>query len=290
MRDALGPFETATLKLRRARRHLEELRGAVDAFMLTKPFALMVEQPDGWHDQGSNVWVVRLRQSVPIEFGPIIGDVVHSLRSSLDLMATDLVRLNGGRYDKTYFPFAINAEQLEGQIKDKVRNAHPDVIDLIRSFKPYTGGNLSLRALHDLDIQDKHQALIPSVSAARTNAFLMRYGGAWNQIPEWNTAVPHDGWWMASMPAMANLPLGSEVSADFALVFEPDSPFSGHEVVPTLGGLADYVASVIEAFATLCKGQRFPEGTPRQPTPTIRSLIVAPTDDPDAVHRLTRIR
>ena len=192
----------------------------------------------------------------------IIGDVVHNLRSSLDLLATDLVALNRSDPKNVYFPFAKDAEGLEGQIKAKnFRNAHPDVVDLLRSMKPYTGGNTALRGLHDLDIMDKHQALVPTIFATKTRLHRFQNAGGFFDLPSFQTSIC-DGYRFAFMPPVANMPVGSEVATDFSLVFQEDTPFAGGEVVETLHGLCENVARVLEAFASLCKGQTFPIVTP----------------------------
>ena len=45
--------------------------------------------------------------------------------------------------------------------KRHINRAAPEVVQIIRSLKPYKGGNEALRAIHDLDIFDKHKTIIP---------------------------------------------------------------------------------------------------------------------------------
>lgn len=91
----------------------------------------------------------------------ITGDVIHNLRASLDLLASELVRLQGHSDAKVYFPFAKDVDAFDKAIKDRdFDKAGADAVDLLRTFEPYKGGNDLLRALHDLDIQDKHTNLV----------------------------------------------------------------------------------------------------------------------------------
>ncbi len=92
----------------------------------------------------------------------IFGDAVHVLRSSLDLTATEIVRRAGKDATKVSFPFGTSAESLEKEIREKrVHCAGTAACDLVRKHRPYVGGNDLLRAVHDIDIRDKHVELVP---------------------------------------------------------------------------------------------------------------------------------
>jgi hypothetical protein len=157
----LAPFEAPKLKLERARFHLKELESEVTAYFSRKPMVLVVEKPKGFEQLGSHSWTVRFREPVPKHIAPVIGDVVHNLRASLDLLACDLVRLAGKSTKEVKFPFCDNPDKLDFFIKErKFYRAGPEAVALLKTLKPYKGGNIALRAIHDLDIRDKHEALI----------------------------------------------------------------------------------------------------------------------------------
>jgi hypothetical protein len=86
----LAPFEAPKLEIKRARHHLQELETEVAAYFNRKPMALIVEKPEGFDQIGCHSWTVRIREPVPVYLAPIIGDIVHNLRASLDLIACDL--------------------------------------------------------------------------------------------------------------------------------------------------------------------------------------------------------
>jgi hypothetical protein len=156
-------FSATKLKIKRAERHLSELDGAERRFADTKPFRLVVEA------EGPDRHLLRIQgwPLLPECFAPIIGDVVHNLRASLDLLACELVRMNGGNDNNVYFPFAENGAALDSMIKQRnFHRAHADAVNLLRSLRPFKGGNEALRAIHDLDITDKHKSLVPVVSLA----------------------------------------------------------------------------------------------------------------------------
>ena len=253
----LPPFEAPKLKLRRAARHLDELGQDIGAFLGRKPFALVIEQPDWWTASWPiHAWTIRIREAVPHDLSAIIGDAIHNLRAALDLLACDLVRLNGKSDKGVQFPFSADAADLPHQIKSKNLNrAAPDVVRLLTSLKPYRGGNLALRAVHDLDIQDKHQALIPVANFVEAPGGTMMIGGRANLIPNWESKVTHDGQVLVMMPVMGNLSLGDEIAAKFALIFGENDVLAGREVVEALHSLMELVAGIVKSFETLCAGR-----------------------------------
>ncbi|MBK8008439.1 MAG: hypothetical protein IPK23_08410 [Rhizobiales bacterium] len=71
-----------------------------------------------------------------------------------------MVALSGTIPKNVYYPFAKSEKELDDQIANKMKGASPDVIELVKATKPYNGGDDLLRALHDLNIRDKHIALL----------------------------------------------------------------------------------------------------------------------------------
>lgn len=256
--ESLKPFEASALKINRAKRHIEEFRSEALKFLESGPVHVVVEErPEFPAHLGVYGFVARIRAGVPHDLSAIIGDAFHNLRTSLDLMATDLVRLNGKNAEGVYFPFAKNADELDAQIRLKRMNrASPEAIKLVREQKPYIGGNAPLRALHDLDIRDKHQALIPSLAAVQLPPFILMMGSHPNQIPSFGSSITRDGQLIVVLPRAPNLPVGTELPATAGLVWGADSPFPTESVIPVLESLAKLVAGILEAFVAL-----YPLGT-----------------------------
>ena len=218
----LPPFIAPRLKLQRARDHISELDRAITSFLARKPFSLVIEQKEEWH-----AWTARLRDNVPLEFSAIIGDAVHNLRTALDVLACDLVSINGQSTRSVYFPFAADPADLKHQIRKKnLHRAGPDIVDLVLSLRPYRGGNLALRAIHDLDIRDKHQALIPVANVVDAPGGTLMLGGHPNKIPNWQSRVTYDGQIIVMMPAVANLsePIQEVVESEESVVIPSLAP------------------------------------------------------------------
>jgi hypothetical protein len=178
---------------------------------------------------------IQLRIVLPPEhLGAIIGDIVHNLRSALDLVACEMVRAVEGKdanVDRVYFPFCKNAENLEDMIRTRqFHRAGERAVQVLRGLKPYHGGNAALRAIHDLDIQDKHTSLILALTRV-TGRMVGRLD---------NDGTRHIAF--ASDP-----PETPEV----AVIFPSGSVLAGQEIIPTLHQLVELTLGVEDTFRAL---------------------------------------
>jgi hypothetical protein len=224
----MKPFEASRLKITRARQHLASLVDLTTQHLAANPPTVESYYAPG--PQGGTILsVIVVTKSPPPLYGAVVGDIAHNLRAALDLMAVDLVHLRAGNTKGVYFPFCDVPSDLEEMIKRKnFHRAGEAAGELLRDIKPYRGGNVALRALHDLDVQDKHRSLIPNSNYAST--------------PEITT-----DW--SSGELMLRLVEGSEPKVHF--VFPDDSALAGSEIVETLEGLAQLVERTVQAFAAL---------------------------------------
>ena len=150
------PFEASRLKIWRAGQHTTTLESEINAYMARKPAHANISPSKPPKDSGMVYHEVVITEAIPIHLSTIVGDIIHNLRTSLDLLACDLVRMNGGNVEGVYFPFAKNADELENMITRRhLDRAAPEVIDHIRFQKPYSGGNMTLRGVHDLDVMSQ---------------------------------------------------------------------------------------------------------------------------------------
>lgn len=220
-------FEASNLKVERARRHLRELECVLSKHARKHPpKAEFIEAAD---NQPARINMIT--KSPPKVVGAIVGDIVHNLRAALDLMAVELVSLVPNANTKgVYFPFAEDVHGLPKQIKDKnFHRAGQDAVDLLKTLRPYKGGNIALRAVHDLDVQDKHHTLIPNAATMTT--------------PE----VTVDA---SAFPKIKIVPVPGSVGS-VKEVFPNDSPLAGSEMVPALHDLVKLVEGILESFTRL---------------------------------------
>jgi hypothetical protein len=191
--------------------------------------------------------VVRILEGLPLEIEEISGDAIHNLRSSLDHLAVGLVSLNGKSSKGVHFPFSENADQLNEMIKRKnFHRASMESQDLLRELQPYRGGNFALRALHDMDIMDKHHELIPIFHAG-----VMGHVEIGSMIFDQNRVHCIDG----SVPIMAPwFAMNAKHPSPIPLRLDPSfdaGPYEDQSISETLHGLMDLCVGVLDAFEAL---------------------------------------
>lgn len=146
------------LKINRAKEHFKELENEVSKFIKLSPYELIrTEQPS----TGDILYKLKVHNYPPDRWSPILGDVIHNLRSSLDILVTQLVISNGSKPNKsTGFPvYTFKKDLKKGGFK-KIKGVSPKVKKIIRLIKPYRRANRHLWELHMLDISDKHKIII----------------------------------------------------------------------------------------------------------------------------------
>jgi hypothetical protein len=244
---AFTPFKHARLKLARGRKHIADLEQGIAYFLSQKPHVAIIAEQSlgllGTRYHMHTYCVVEMQDELPL----IFGDAVHNLRVALDVLANDAVALSGTPPKDVYFPFGKDPEHLEDMIKKKMKGAAPDAKALVRSLKPYDGGNDALRALHDLDIKDKHIAPLETENSITTPpaevlGTKLDYSKA--------GLVPLD---QSLLPSPYTSPDGAKVlgmSRDFncEVVIAKGLPLAGQPVVGALGELSVLVEGVVETF------------------------------------------
>lgn len=233
------------LKIGRAGQHVATLRGEVAAYRARIP-VYAVTFPN-LRDPRYICWAIYFDEPVPPHWAPIIGDIIHNLRSSLDLLACEIVRLNKGDPKDVHFPFAKDATELETMIKNrKIDRADPGAVDLIRALKPYRGGNKALRGVHDLDIVDKHQALLPVMGMITTPG-----GGGIAPGDLSKKQIPTMGTMLRAHAPEAKF---GKSPAPFDLMFSHGGPFAGSQLIPTLEKLIEEFSGIVDTFEAYCLG------------------------------------
>ena len=156
-------FTGSQIKLERATKFIDELEILLNDYNNNEPLSAKLDFANNppkvvieWKGLGHDAMAV-------------LGDAVHNLRAALDILASELARINGKSDLNVYFPFAATETDFPNAIINRnFVKAGPDAVSLLCTFAPYHGGNELFRAVHDLDIEDKHTALIET---HKTNDF-----------------------------------------------------------------------------------------------------------------------
>jgi hypothetical protein len=220
------PLSAPSTKIQRARKHLAELEAEIAAFLANNPakFNVEVVEINGARTIQFNTHI----SGTPELIGAIVGDVVHNLRTALDLTACEMVRVAQESDNGVYFPFSESADQLDDMIHRRhFDRAGADAVALLKSLKPYRNGNIALRLIHDLDIHDKHRALIPNLMGVASPIIKMR---------------DDDGTINPRVISDPNSP------SDIKFVFPGEVGPTGKELIPTLHELVELVEGIVEAF------------------------------------------
>ncbi len=99
-------------------------------------------------------------------------------------------------------------------------------VQLLKELKPYKGGNVALRAIHDLNVRDKHRTLIVHAVSSISPRMQMTPAGL--------------------------MPVGEPTKpSEVKLVFPLDCALAETDLIPTLHELVDLASSVVEAFKPL---------------------------------------
>lgn len=151
---------------------LPVLTKRIIAWRQSKPYSIAVDTDS---EPGKKLY--RFVDIKPVD--PLItaeaGAIIHSIRSSLDLLACTLAARNGHPGStSTYFPIWKSAQDFadpRSEVLKKIKRLSQIDQDVIKDLRPYPGGNDLLCTLHKLDLTRKHRRLLSTFIAPRGIAF-----------------------------------------------------------------------------------------------------------------------
>lgn len=157
------PLDGPRLKLRRAEKHLNAVKSAIDDFIEKKPYTFVVEANP---EPPNYVIVARVKQIAPDdELGVIIGDFAHNARSALDLLISQLSKLppDDGRRFSLQFPIFGTPKGYRDHMKRYLAGVIPEHATIIEGFQPYKRSdgldNDALGILSHINDTDKHRII-----------------------------------------------------------------------------------------------------------------------------------
>jgi hypothetical protein len=245
-------FPDSREKVKRAVKHVNDLNELLTDFSASNFYSVSVQE-----QEGSNIISIAVFRHFPTTTAAlIIGDTLHNLRSALDLLYYKIFDEVTGKADKfTRFPIRDRQQELissiDGGLKKKRLSDHLGAIALrdfiVNVIKPYKAGNDSLWALHEMNITDKHQLLIPTFK-------IMRFADISLQ-DEKGDIFPADGlpyflddsYWF-KLNRTGNFTIHQKGNAATAIVFGIGVPLQDKPVIPALNTLADNLTRTIDAF------------------------------------------
>ena len=177
----ISGHESAKLKLIRAKEHLSVLEYRIGAYARASSH-LLIAGPDGKH-------TVRIGDQPPADISILVGEVIYQLRSALDHLAFDLVKVNrrgitlpAGWEKRCEFPLLLNIPTkgnppvaYKPLPRDYWDRSLPGISDsafaIIEGLQPYhrLGVTNALRLIADLSNIDKHRHLHVTVTKVAVN-------------------------------------------------------------------------------------------------------------------------
>jgi len=158
------------IKVRRAQVHLDLLEEQIGLLAMAQRHTFRVEV----RDSGRRHIYFPVKPPPPDPmWSAIIGDCLHNLRSALDHLANQLVKVSSNQ-PRRFTQFPILNKRPTNLLK-VTKGMSPEVVAVIELVQPYNGRDLgkNLKILDDLAVIDKHRTLIVTTQVAHAGA--MRY-------------------------------------------------------------------------------------------------------------------
>lgn len=162
----MNSFESARIKLDRAKQIGTELDTSVDNYIKSVPTELETEANLRTRIGTTKV---RIKKPVPPMIGAIVGDILHNLRSALDTLIYDVSRNHSDfQPNSTSFPIYGNRSGFERKAFTNGLRFSPQSIQLlVQDLQPWKEGHPWLWLLHMANIEDKHRLLTPVASIVK---------------------------------------------------------------------------------------------------------------------------
>ncbi len=203
-------------------------------------------------DAGCDTATVTVEEFSTESLSLILGDALHNFHTALDFAWSDIeFACTAKRSNYTKFPCGKTEKEVKrclesnlhkGKITDSIAKYILDTV------QPYEAGNgQDLFALHDLDIRDKHELLIPY--AAISGVFGVTFKNGNNEefsVPSW-LGVGHRSQ-HARLYGHTNAEVVDDGTVAFAVFFPNDQPLAGREVLVTMRGLAHQIRRTVRGI------------------------------------------
>jgi len=247
------PLRGACLKLERAAYLVSDLRSNIEQFLQTNPFRISRDDDPG---TGHRLYRVRFEADPPEYLGPIVGDAVHNLRSSLDHMVSAVARTAGQRDDRTSFPSFTEPQCWEDRGLRDLGKLPSNALTTIKGLQPYHTPEARKHVLYLLNSlwnHDKHRDIVLTGWCVARAGFDQSDPG---KVPIMASGVIEDGAVILRDPPPHNV--DPRTVFDFDVAFGPGShpAVEGMRVVSVLELIDQWIRhEVLPRFAEL-----FPDG------------------------------
>jgi hypothetical protein len=167
---------SGAIKIERAKEHIRYLEGEITALKERRPYEAI---PEDEPESGDYVLRARIREQLPLRWGAIAGDVIHNLRSALDLLWRQVRSPNASAETPTEkFPFFNSLKALETRLAREKKGRAKASMKVVKAINAYKGGNDLLGLLRTVDDINQHRLLLPAHAAVGSTIMDMSVGQA----------------------------------------------------------------------------------------------------------------
>lgn len=277
----LRPLYGCLLKMWRADKHFDALQDSIKEFLGSKPYEVV---HDFQLEANHYAVQVKVHQRPPNEWSPIIGDIVHNTRSSLDHLAWQLVKRNAEEpipgktqfpifsedpFDRNAYPTTKKWKRAYDSWGRQTDGMHPRDIAFLKTLQPYyqrpeDPNSHDLARLRELSNWDKHRELHFATSAHVGSRYHLKEGTRNARIiPLYIRPAPRvfeDGTEVARfsvIPTGPNHHVDVYVKVLFDVAFGEGSPLEGLGIKRTLADMVLCVSYILSEFKIKFAGQMF---------------------------------
>lgn len=239
-------FAGAIAKVDHANRHIRSFAAEVGRWFAKHPYQTVQTAHETTGEPG---YYLYCRLPLPDRhLALFIGDALHNLRAALDHLACACAIANGENAEHVQFPVLRKETGLGQALKDHLGKAGPLAINLVRALAPTPLRNPLLAGLHQLDIEDKHQLILPVTHSMAVEVAV----GAFEQLAIVKTRGATEPPVRTSCFIPAPPGYEQSIAHDFDysgdILFPAGTPFAGMPCLETLNELSWMVADIVVSF------------------------------------------
>ena len=241
-------------KVERAKHHIDNITADARSFLTSCGYRLRRDH------QGDPPWLILTVEEVnlpqvPEQFSIVAGEAIYQLRTTLDHLVFELIRLqNHEPTRKNSWP--ILTQKNIPVFERKTKGVSPSALQLIESLQPYQMGDRyeehTLWRLRELNDWDKHRFVIRTFLAAYHGIEIewTDDAGRSQKFSESGSEEIKRGDEFRVGPGRGIRPETEiDIKTSSFIVFEDIAGFNSKPIGTTLDELADEVARIVESFS-----------------------------------------
>lgn len=250
-------FESANLKIDRAKHHVSDFKRQFNAFVDDNPHTFTSKADP---KTGEMLFKIRFKSALPQEqFGLVLGDAIHNLRAALDHLMWELMGLDHGTQNRhTKLPVGQDLASYKASCNG-TQTPRADTKRFLAGLEICGDGKRKrLYGLHLLDNADKHTVITPIAAIGSINKLrvINADGALAATFTDCSATVGPDGYVnFLSVGHGMTIELDHDTKATPDIFFQNVDIFPFKPIIPTLIQLIDDVVDVRKEFVALVEGR-----------------------------------